>query len=245
MIAHTPHASEAQQHHPTITVTNNQQSTSIITNRYNNCHYKMKRSWRLVSVVWLMLLRGVNTAPTWSGRGRKLSNKAAASNDIASEFFRRNFCRTFEGAAGCATATRHQVIPRSSADNSTTARIEFGFNEDFTIMDYSVIVDSRFQVKKVGLYCGFAGTTKAGKGTLLAELQYSSNAALATSYLKRRDLQTKADDSPVDCEDRAVSDILTLFDLMVDGTVFFEVSVPDSSSDDTKAELYSRGQIFL
>jgi hypothetical protein len=173
----------------------------------------------------------------------------------ALDLFQGDFCEEFSGAAGCVTANGVQVIPPTEGDDDISAQMQFRFDENTTLMEYAFAVDGnkdrdygnkdrdfkRDFVLDVGLYCGFAGTTPAGTGTLLADLYFRTDGKSITSFLTQADLVTNDDGTLVDCEGRLVVDLLDLFDLMVDGTVFLEVKLKYSLSNDT----YVRGQIYL
>ena len=195
-----------------------------------------------------------STRTTGTTARRKLSKKGLSEGGGGGlELLGEDFCETFAGAAGCATANGEQVVPLELGNGNVDAYLQLYYNENKTKMAYSISIDGGedFDLSEgsleVNLYCGFAG---APEGTLLAELDYlvGDDEESSNSVLTRADLLTDEEDenAPAECEGRPVEEILDLFDLMVDGTIFFEVMFSNAASeDDTSEASYVRGQIFL
>jgi len=107
------------------------------------------------------------------------------------------------------------------------------------------------KVSDVSLYCGFPGTEASS--LLFEELDFLDNYNYDEDddddydyddVLSKRDL---AEDN-IDCNGRPVDEFATLFDLMVDGEVFFEVTLNKTSRSSSQREddiTYLRGQIYL
>jgi hypothetical protein len=196
-----------------------------------------------------------STRNTATNSRRKLSKKGSSEEGGGGlDLLEGGFCETFAGAAGCATANGEQVVPLELGNDDIDAYLQFYFTDDKTEMVYAISIDGVEEdldllegSLEISLYCGFAGAVDS---TLLAELEFQigEDGEPNRSVLTKDDLLPDEDDedAPAECQGRPVEEILDIFDLMVDGTIFFEVMVNSAASEDDPSEAsYVRGQIFL
>ena len=130
-------------------------------------------------------------------------------------------------------ATPAQVVTTGTAvDSETTAKLKFSFDKGFTKMEYQVIVTDDYNIMKIDLRCGSAGTN----GGVAARMwEYDS----PLDNPKEEDNLVSQDVQDMVCDRKPLNTIASLYQAIRNGSIY--LSIHSIVYQDGVV----RGQIFL